>query len=169
MQERLEYGFRALDAALDRVEDHEHEDKFAPLAESVIWIEMLNAAFWKEDVEADRTTYKDERTKDPGGQIIEGLRYARHRLVHDIKIYGLHGAMHFGGEFDANDFNHDDFHVGTPKWIWRDIASLAEADDKAGQDDYVQFLQGREVEPTLRIAADFLIDHHQRWLTGMLA
>ena len=166
MQERLEYGFNALAAALVRVEEFEHEDKFAPLAESLIWIEMLNAAFWKEDREAKRTTYLDVRRKDKRGQRIEALRYARHRLVHDIKVYGLHGAMHYGGDFDADEFAHEEFHVGTPRWVWRNIRTLEDADDTTGEDDYCEYLQGNEVEPTLRDAADFLVEYHKGWLTG---
>lgn len=150
-------GFNALEEALKRVGEASPESRFAPLAESLLWIDILNSAFFKEN----KGRFSKTRANDTDGKIIEGLRYARHRLVHDIKVYGLHGVIYYGGDFNADDFDHKDFNVGTPLWTWRDISKLAEAHHKKGEDIYVAHLQGKEVEPTLNSAARFLANYHK--------
>lgn len=139
MQERLELGFDALERALVRVADTPLHDRFAPLAEALLWTCILNDAFWKGDEEA----YRLFRDAHDDGRTIEGLRYARHRLVHDIAVYGMHGAI----SLDTSQI----------EWSWRSVEDLQEADDKSGEDIYRKYLQGQKVEPTLHAAQAFLI------------
>lgn len=160
MEQRLDFAFRALDEALKRVATVEVHDRFGSLAESLLWVVILNDTFWEDNQRA----YRRARFTDADGRTIEGLRYARHRLVHDIRVYGLHGVIHYGGDFDAQDFNHEDFHVGTPRWTWRDISKLAKAKRRMGEAIYTNCLQGKDVEPTLNSAADFLRRYRTTWM-----
>ncbi len=110
MEERLELGFDALEKALERVAEAGVYDRFAPLAESLLWLVMINDAFWEDNQE----TYAAMRHTDARGQVFEGLRYARHRLVHDIRVYGMHGVIHLGGAF--NEGFSKGFDIGIPQW-----------------------------------------------------
>lgn len=153
VKERLERAFEALDGALHRVDLAEPERRFAPLAETVLWIDIINTTFWKENQEG----YSKARCADPAGKMIEGLRYARARLVHDILVYGMHEVTFHNGDFDAADFDHRDFDVGTPLWTWRDTDRLPDWDrDQREKRIYQADLEGHEVEPTLRAMVTFL-------------
>jgi hypothetical protein len=159
MEQRLDFAFQALDEALKRAETAELHDRFGPLAESLLWVVLLNDTFWEDNERA----YRRARFTDPDGRTIEGLRYARHRLVHDIRVYGLHGVIYFGGDFNADDFCHDDFDVGMPQWTWRDINKLAKATRRRGEDIYMKCLEGKDVTGTLNAAADFLRRYRTAW------
>ena len=114
MRERLELGFDALEKALTRVAATSPPERFAPLAETLLWVCILNDAFWKEDEAA----YKAARDSDCDGRTIEGLRYARHRLVHDIRVYGMHG-----GAINLED-------ASQTEWRWRPVDDLAERSEE---------------------------------------
>jgi hypothetical protein len=158
MQERLDFAFRALDDALKRAASADVDDRFGPLAESLLWVVILNDTFWDDNESA----YRRSRSSDPDGRIIEGLRYARHRLVHDIRVYGLHGVIYYGGAFDQSFSS--DFDIGTPKWEWREISLLAPAEKTEGEDIYQESLQGEDVEESLNKAANFLRRYRSGWM-----
>ena len=48
MEERLSLALDALAKALDRVSQTQPNEQFAPLAESLLWVVMINDAFWQE-------------------------------------------------------------------------------------------------------------------------
>jgi len=138
-----------MDKALHRVADSSPDDQFAPLAETLLWVVMINDAFWEEN----QAAYEAGRSDNSNGRSIEGLRYARHRLVHDIRVYGMHGVI-YGGAFSSGFSSA--FHVHSPKWTWRGVSDLSEAANRDGEDTYKELLEGREVEPTLQAVNYFL-------------
>jgi hypothetical protein len=150
MEERIELGFRALEDALLRALAFEFEERFAPLAESLLWVVILNDSFWDEN----ESVYRKERDSDEAGRTIEGMRYARHRLVHDIRVYGMHGALDavVGGESKWGQA----VWGSKSAWVWRSLDGLDEAKKRAGEDIYVDHLQGRPVMDTIRSVQAFL-------------
>ncbi len=158
MEQRLDFAFKALDDALKRVETAEVYDRFGPLAESLLWVVILNDTFWEDN----QRSYRRARFIDPDGRMLEGLRYARHRLVHDIRVYGLHGVIYYGGAFDSG-FGRA-FDTGSPQWTWRDISALAKAKRRRGEATYRRCLEGEDVGTTLNRAADFLRRYRTNWV-----
>ena len=150
-------GFDALERALARVSEAVAREQFAPLAESLLWLVMINDAFWQKDTKR----YRRIREDDPDGKAFEGLRYARHRLVHDIRVYGMHGVIDHVGGF-SRGFGVG-FDVAKTEWRWRGIDTLAKTTKRMGEDVYRKRLQGWEVEPSLRAAASFLGEYRKGW------
>jgi hypothetical protein len=159
MEERLALGFEAAGRALKRAKASAPEQRFAPLAETLMWLVILNDAFWEDNENA----YKSHRDADSEGQLIEGLRYARHRLVHDIRVYGMHGVIYRGGDFSPADFDHRDFYVGRPVWTWRKVDELDPAENTNGEAVYRERLEGREVLPILKEALGYLEKYRTVW------
>lgn len=160
MQERLQYSFEALDDAEERIGTYEPDNRFAPLAETLLWIDLINTAFYKVDGRA----YVARRNVDDAGKTIEGLRYARNRLTHNPMIYGMHGIQYEEGDFDASDFDREDFNLGAPMWRWRIVDDLPPWDkDRTIEAVYRERLEGKEVEPTLNGAANFLRRYRTGW------
>jgi hypothetical protein len=158
MQERLEHGFNALEDALKRIGLYEPDNRFAPLAETLLWIDLLNTAFYLDD----GAVYVEKRQDDAAGVTIEGLRYARHRLTHDVMVYGMHEMQYEGGAFTPGFSN--GFDIGSPTWRWRYVKKLPTYDrDKQIEKVYKKHLQGKEVEPTLNDTADFLRRYRTIW------
>ena len=119
-----------------------------------MWLITINDSLWDED----RERYEARRNGDSNGRTIEGLRYARHRLVHDINVYGLHGAINYVGWFDSGSSN--GFDTSGPKWVWRDLEALQPAKRTEGENVYRKRLQGKDVEASLRTALTFLSMYH---------
>ncbi|HLF42460.1 MAG TPA: hypothetical protein VJA46_02900 [Acidimicrobiia bacterium] len=160
MQERLQYSFEALDDAEKRIGSYEPDNRFAPLAETLLWIDLINTAFYK----VDGHVYVSQREVDDAGKTIEGLRYARNRLTHNPMIYGMHGMQYEEGDFDPRDFDHGDFRVGAPMWRWRIVDDLPPWDrDKTIESVYREHLEGKEVEAALNGAANFLRRYRTGW------
>ncbi len=154
MREKLQYAFEAVGQALDRAGRTPPDRQFVPLAEALLWLTILNDIFW----DADGQRYRDARDADSSGRTIEGLRYARHRLVHDIDVTGMHGlTMHRGvlsrdSVFAIDSTMNDDHTV----WCWRSIEGLPPANDRGSEDTYVDGLVGRSVVLSIRSAFGFL-------------
>ena len=162
MEQRLELGFDALTGALARIDEMPPSERFAPLAEALLWVCILNDAFYSED-EEQGTGYKDSRDQDTHGSTLEGLRYARHRLVHDIRVYGMHGAISQSNTLGTAALGLSPLGGGsTMSWRWRDVAQLDPAHDRSGEPVYRERLEGREVGPTLQAAFDFLEAWHRK-------
>lgn len=157
MQQRIELGFEALYRAVERAETLRFEERFAPLAEGLMWLIMINDAFWEED----EATYRAHRDDDADGKLIEGLRYARHRLVHDIRVYGMHGALG-GGNWGGSRFGHS-VYGSNPAWTWRNVDDLDEAEDRSGEPVYKEHLQGKDVLTTLTRAMQYLEKYLAGW------
>ena len=151
MEERLKLSFEALEDALKRIGTYDPDNRFAPLAETLLWIDLIDTAFRKDD--GDK--YVEARKEKPGGILVRGLRYARNRLTHDVMVYGMHEIQYEGG----------DFNVGTPTWRWRIVDDLPTYTwAKEIQDIYKDELEGKEVEPILNDAANFLRLYRTGWV-----
>lgn len=75
----------------------------------------------------------------------------------------MHGMQYKGGDFDARDLNHGASNIGVPMWRWH-IDDLPSWDkDKAIEAVYREHLEGKEVEPSLNGAANFLRRYRTRW------
>jgi len=150
-------AFGALDGALRRARDFDFGERFAPLAEALMWLVIINDSFWEDD-EAD---YRQHRESNVAGRSIEGLRYARHRLVHDIKVYGMHGALSAAvwGESNWGEAVWGD----EPSWNWRTADTLDPAIDRTGEDLYRECLEGKPVLPTLEVATEYLRSYRSIW------
>ena len=155
MREKRELALQGMQAALDRALDARKSDKieemFAPLAEALWWIVVLNDSYWQSDGEE----YRKSRDSDEQGRILEGLRYARNRLTHDIDITGMHGLIESGLTLP---FNLPANLGRIPMWMWRSVDKLPRASrrDRESEARYRESLEGKEVEATLQLAATFL-------------
>lgn len=111
---------------------------------------MLNDAFWNED----QNRYVAKRENHEFGRTIEGLRYARHRLVHDMSVYGMHGKLEAGVWGQAR---WGEAVFGTAaSWVWRKVNELDEWNHDEGKHPYREHLEGRSVIATLEGARSFL-------------
>ena len=162
MEERLKLSFDALEDALKRIGTYDPDNRFAPLAETLLWIDLIDTAFYNDDEDK----YVVARKEKPGGILVRGLRYARNRLTHDVMVYGMHEMQYEGGDFNAKDSSHRDFNVGTPTWRWRIVDDLPTYTwkNKEIQDIYEDELEGKEVEPILNDAANFLRLYRTGWV-----
>jgi hypothetical protein len=158
MREKRSLAIEAMHDALTRAEDRRQrgdtEGLFAPLAEALWWIIVLNESYW----ESEQHRYRKYREGHQSGSLIEGLIYARNRLTHDIDITGMHGLITTPFELPTN------FPVNfgpTHRWVWRRVDDLPppERRNDDGQGAYREFLEGREVEGTLRAAAGLLNEY----------
>lgn len=148
MKERLEFGFRGLEGALDRVADYSPDDRFFPLAEAFLWIDLIDGAYWIQD-EEQGTGYREFIQLHELGPTRTALRYARNRFVHDIGVYGMHGGIFHAGAFSSG-FS-EEFDITTTRWIWRRLGDLpAWEGNTNGEHEYREELEGEDVEPTLR-------------------
>lgn len=163
MQERMALGFDCLEGALDRAREMEFDERFAPLAEALMWLVIVNDAFWEEN----EAVYRRHRESGGAGRSIEGLRYARHRLVHDIRVYGMHGALNGAvwGESKWGEAVWGD----QPSWNWRNLDTLDPAIDRTGEDAYREHLEGRPVLPTLEDAFEYLNSYRAVWAPATAA
>lgn len=150
-------GFDSLEAALDRAREFDFDKRFAPLAEALMWLVIINDAFWEEN----ESVYRRHRDTDGVGHSIEGLRYARHRLVHDIRVYGMHGALN-GAVWGESKWGAAVW-GDEPSWNWRRLDMLDPAVDRTGEDAYLRHLEGRPVLPTLEAALEYLKAYRAVW------
>ena len=165
MREKRSLAIEAMHAALTRAEDLRQrgvvEGLFAPLAEALWWITVLDESYWK----SEETAYDAYREAHASGVLVHGLRYARNRLIHDIDITGMHGLITTPFQWPIN------FPVNfgpTDRWVWRRVDDLPppgrQNDD--GQAAYRESLEGQEVEGTLRAAAGLLAEYQSTPVHG---
>ena len=147
MEDYLRLSFDALEDAEKRIGSYEPDNRFAPMAETLLWIDLINTAFWS-GPGSDR--YVEIRQADDAGKTIEGLRYARNRLTHDPMSYGPHDVQYEGGAFDSAAFDRG-FDTGEPIWRWRHVhGDLPPYDkDKTIEAVYREHLEGRAQRPKL--------------------
>ncbi|MBU1226805.1 MAG: hypothetical protein KJ698_06325 [Actinobacteria bacterium] len=161
MSDLRQLAMEAMGLALDRAEHARTQGEmhalFAPLAEALWWSAVLDDSFWKSDCARYSALRKHEGHVD----LMVGLRYARNRLTHDIDITGMHGLME-GATFPLT------FPLRFRGWRWRCINDLPSAGrkDEEREKAYKAALEGRDVEETLRDAADFLRGYLDRVGSG---
>lgn len=166
MQERLQFSFDALDDSLRRIGTYPEDNRFAPMAEALLWIDLIDTAFYMDDKEP----YKKACDEWQDGVLVRGLRYARNRLTHDVMVYGMHGMKWEDGAFDSG-FSKA-FDIGMPKWRWRrvdDLGPFEPNNEWQKQQNakleaiYRKHLEAKEVEPILEAAANFLRRYRTGW------
>ncbi len=105
-------GLQALELAIRRA--HEAQARgdeisfFAPVAEAVWWLTMLDETLW--GTAYDDASYESVRCSSRGGVLLLGLRYARNRQVHDTQVTGMQGNPLLGQDDTPGD-----------PWRWRSL------------------------------------------------
>ena len=154
-REKRQLGLQALELAIRRA--HEAQAKgdeisfFAPVAEAVWWLTMLDETLW--GTEHDDASYKSVRCSSRGGVLLLGLRYARNRQVHDTQVTGMQGNPLLGQDDTPGD-----------PWRWRSLDAPGVPTyepkegrwGKKGEQAYCDLMVTHEVLPTLEEAVRFL-------------
>jgi len=122
-------AFDALDRSIKRAAELEFEDEaaYAPLTESLWWIDYLSESFRAQDAGYVKTVSRSDE-----GRFINALEYARNRHTHNRNLKSLHWPdQGFGKE--------------RGRWRWRNLGDIQkdERKDRQGQADYEELLQDK--------------------------
>jgi hypothetical protein len=136
-------AFDALDRSLKSASElaTEGEQAYAPLTETLWWIDYLNESFRAQDA-----GYKDMVFEVREGRVINALRYARNRHTHNRNLK----SMHWPDQGFGNDQG---------RWRWRHLGDIQEDEipDRQGEADYIELLQGQDVFEAFELAREFLL------------
>ena len=132
----------ALDRSIKRSRDLEFDDEraYAPLTETLWWIDYLSESFRAQD-----DGYFDALSGSEEGMYINALKYARNRHTHNRNLKSMHWPDHgFSNE--------------QGRWRWRRVQDIQkdEKEDREGEADYVELLQGHNVFEAFEIAGAVL-------------
>ena len=135
-------AFDALDRALKRADGQqlEEEKAYAPLTESLWWVDYLSESFRRQGA-----GYVEKLKHSESGRFINALEYARNRHAHNRNLKSMH-------------WPDQGFEVTQGRWKWRHLDDIHkdERQDRQGEVDYVELLQGRNVFEAPGIAQTFL-------------
>jgi hypothetical protein len=135
-----------MNEAADRVSRVTWKDPraaFAAVGETLWWIVVVDTSLAES---AEGRAYVVQRTRDPAGRLLIGLRHARNRFAHDFNVLEYvdpHAVL----ESDPRGF--------VTIWRWRSL-SPTRAKGKRGHEEYERRLAGRDVNASLVEALTFL-------------
>ena len=127
------------------------------LTELLMWISVSNEWHYRNNNAENK--YEDLKIKDPGGQCVEGLRYAFNSLKHEmtfIKLISTKGENYLYADRYLEDYSTDS--------IWLKADGLIEYNRRYENDreNYKKYIEGKTVVETVDKACKFLIDEYNK-------
>lgn len=146
-------ALRAFERASTRLvaERHDEERAYGAAGEALFWAIVCDEGY---ESLLDRTKYRRARNADSDGRVMLGIRWARNRMTHQRALVI---RKHYGAELDSMIL--DKAVLDTrDHMLWASAESVPQGSDDFGRDVYVERLQGKPVEESIKAC--------RRWLYG---
>lgn len=157
---RTEYALKFAHERLIRafsVPNNEN-NMYATLGETLLWVIAIND--WH--MEFNKRDYSYSQKQDTRGDLIFGLRHAYNMVKHNMNFIELHKTE------AVPEFAFPVFEPPVTfcliKVLWKDIRNIpCERRYENQKQNYIEYLQGKEVLETINQAIDFLLEENEKY------
>ena len=158
---RLKYNQNASRTAYIRlskaIETYDNNGIYSSIGELLLWV-MTTHKWHKTHGLID---YDSRRMSNENGLIISGLSHAYNSMKHNMEIFNIHNKKQ-GFSFSSFSFSNLDFRPYTVHWI--EAGKLLNGKYENQKQNYITYIEGKEVLKTFNEALIFLNKENEKHL-----
>lgn len=157
---RLKFNQYAYSTAYKRlnraIEDNNDHEIYSAIGEMLLWV--MNTHQWH--IEHGETDYKDRSLNDERGVLLYGLAHAYNSMKHNMSFFTIHNKTGFS--FENFSLIELDLRPVVIRWI-NSKNVLNDARYKKQQENYIKYIEGKEVVDTFESVLLFLNNENQKF------